>query len=86
MVPARSDCVVEVLGTGGVQPVLNSAPYLSVEAHARNDGAGDGTLSSSNAGGYPIELAFSASGASIDEVSLSGSVGELTIDASRPQG
>ena len=90
MVPAHSDCVVEVLGTGGVQPVLNSAPYLSVEAHARNDGAGDaqlyGTLSGSNAGGYPIELAFSASGASIDEVSLSGSVGELTIDASRPQG
>jgi hypothetical protein len=100
MVQTHSDCVVEVPGTGGVQFVLNSAPYLSVEAHATNDGAGDaqlyGTLSgsiaweaASKAGVCPVELAFSGSGASIDEiaeVSLSGSVCELTIDASIPQG
>ena len=99
MVQTHSDCVVEVPGTGGAQLVLNSAPYLSVEAHATNDGAGDaqlyGTLSGSiaweaaaKAGICPVELVFSGSGASIDEiaeVSLSGSVCELTIDTSIPQ-
>jgi len=78
MIQTHTDCVIPLSDGSGEDFVLNASPYLTVEAHATN-GAGVVTVfgtiegqiaweGDAKGGVCEMELDYSATGASMDEI------------------
>ena len=92
IVQTHSDCALILEESGSTRLVIDAAPYLSIEAHATNDGTSTevyGTIvgglaweAETKAGTCELDLAYSAGGTTLDEITeitLTGTFCDLEV-------
>ncbi len=94
IVQTHTDCALLLAESGSTRLVIDAAPYLTIEAHATNDGTSTelyGTIvgglaweAETKAGTCELDLAYSAGGTTLDEIAeitLTGTFCDLEVEA-----